>query len=106
MKSNDIVGYNGIDIREPFVARWVTLYDEDGDMIATGDDWQGGDIPVKSWVDLVDMLEQSGNLNCFDVRSLEFQTYLTYNNGVQLGTLNDYVVDWVEGMPRLSRVIA
>ena len=106
MKSNDMVSYNGIDIRKSFVARWVTLYDEDGDMIATGDDWQGGDIPAKSWVDLVDMLEQSGNLDSFDVRTLEFQTYIANEVGVELGTLNDYVVDWIEGMPRLSRVIA
>ena len=105
---NTIV-YNGISVVKEFTARWVTLYDTNGDVVYSPspmERWNGDDIEVNGWHDLVSLAEKEGVLEDDTVRSIEFQTYETDEEGdIVHGTLNDYVIDWVEGMPRLMRVL-
>ena len=97
---------NGVALTEPFTARWVEVYDKDGDRIYDID-WivaHGDDIEVDSWEDLARIVEDSDRDNI--VARLEFQTYDVDENGECIdSTIEDYCIDWMEGMHRLFKLV-
>lgn len=98
---------NDIELTGPFTARWVEVYDKDGDRIFD-EDWvvsHGDDVEVDSWEDLARIVEDTDRDNI--VARMEFQTYDVDENGECIdASIEDYCIDWMEGMHRLFKLVA
>lgn len=103
-----------VNVEIPFKALNVRFYDQDGDEVNVSDPdlndtwkkWNNPNVHVSDWTEIAKLIDEETIFSQHEIRTVEFETML-YNekNEPILSTLDSYVIDWVEGMRRLLRVV-